>query len=268
MVKEEPRTNRLARTVGRGVAAMALSASVTLGVLPSDVSARTESDTQIAATAIPTATGKSSARAAIAVVQRAVATNRRTVARRYLGSGPEGRALWRALRKEYASQARLPTIPPSNGGPWRKAGQPWAKPGTTTCHRVYCAVPLIINALGTDGPYSTLYTRRSGTRTRVVATREVGPQDAFDYGSAYWACTRRLTSLTNAGIGGRESRLRLSARTPVQVGSYYMQRPSDPTRGVRFSRVVEGYVAATALLRVPSTVSSETQARTWCRANA
>lgn len=260
--------NRLARTAGRSAAAMALSASVALGVLPSDVSARTAVDARAAATAMTSASAKASARTAIVVVLRAAATNRRLVARRYLGSGPAGRALWRALRKNHAWQAGLPTTPPSNGGPWRIAGQPWAKPGTTTCYRSYCAVALIINALGTDGPYSTLYTRRSGARTRVVATREIGPQDSFDYSSAYWACTRRATSLTNAGIGGGASRLRLPARTPVQVGTYYMQQPSDPTRGVRFSRVVEGYVAASALLRVPETVSSETRARSWCRANA
>lgn len=214
------------------------------------------------------ASTRSAAKASVSALLAAVAANKSSAAQRRLIQGSSGKAIWRALREARAGQRRLPTSPPSTGGPWRRAARPWATAGATSCHGAYCAVALNLNALGTDGPYTTLYTKRSGGRVRTVATRSIGPQDGIDYSSAYWACTARATSLTNPALGGGTSRLRLAHRALVQVGSYYLEQPSDPQRAVRYSRVVEGYVRASAILLVPSTVSGESRARAWCRANA
>lgn len=268
MMRASGRSAATRAGVGAVCAAVALTimpATSAAAIAPSSVGRSIAAATPDAVLA---ASLKTSARAAVTAVLVAVARNRPAAARRYLGTSTAGAALWRGLRSEHAWQARLPTAPPAEGGAWRRAGQPWAKAGATKCFRGYCSVFVAVNALGSDGPYTTLYTRRSGTTTKVVAVRDIGPQDAFDYNGAYWACTTRAVKLTNPALGSGTSRLRLRHRALVEVGAYYMQSPSDPTRGVRFSRVVEGYVAVSALMRVPGSVRGEAKARAWCSGNA
>jgi hypothetical protein len=203
-------------------------------------------------------------------VLRAVAVNRYAKVRTNLPVGRQARTMWHGLRQVRAWETALPTQQPPVGGAWRRAGRAWATAGTPSCYGGYCAVPLWVNARGSDGPYVTLYTKRSRGHVRIVASRDVGPQDVVDYSAAYWACLTRTADLSNTGVGDGSaiSRMRVPHKAVVKVGTVYDEQPSDPDRAVRFSRVVEGFVAISALRRVPSAVVGEASARAWCRANA
>ena len=237
---------------------------------PASVMAST-SVTRASSSTIPSATA-AGGRLTLNRLLNFVAADYRGSARPLLALGANGDRLWFEFRAMWSRQHSSPTHQGPYGGPWHRAGRPWAFATPATCYRQFCRTSVSENLLGTDEPYVTAMIQRSAGGYRVIGVWEDGAQSYVDYAAGYWACITTATPLSSYDYGqGASVVLTLPARGLVRVGVTYQEHASDPLRTVRFDRVLQGQIGAHTFRRVPAVLSGhpavESSAEAWCRSH-